>query len=551
MVAAMTKTNVKTDRERPTGLQKPTPQKLLARILDTPELVTAVQSLEPRVLGKLINHIGLEDSSELVLLATTEQLTQIFDDDLWRSERPGQDERFDADRFALWLEVMLEAGEDFTASKLVELPEELVTLALHRHILVIDLDAMAVQMASRSDGDDLVEKALEGCLYQEFDEYRAISRRQDGWDAILSVLLALDKNHADFLRRILERCCTLSQDYMEDNGGLYSVLTAEETLDSDVAADREDRRARAGYVAPSAAAAFLRGARETDLETLKSQPRDPITKAYFRELDPTPAKRTSSAKTADATAGMWAPDRPEVFPLVEVLKDAEILHGTRAQPLLAGNTTTSASETDTPFAQALRKLFDEAPNLHAQRMMELAYLTNVLIAGCSMEGRNFRALAATRAVIATCNLGFEQLHERADILFEHGADWLFRMGWRLLHTDVSLATSRVIEQVLTAAAKDSADPTLAAQLGKVAAAVRAAAAAGRPFTTRRRLDGLDILFDASKLTAIQALLDECPSFAGDLAPTQFISTSSQLRRVASFLASISCEHRKIDGRTHR
>ena len=84
---------------------------LLTRILDEPNLVAAVQALPAPVLGKLIDHVGLEDAGEIVALASTEQLKRIFDDDLWRSERPGKDETFDASRFALWLEIMLEAGE--------------------------------------------------------------------------------------------------------------------------------------------------------------------------------------------------------------------------------------------------------------------------------------------------------------------------------------------------------------------------------------------------------------------------------------------------------
>ena len=128
----MTKTSLRIDRT--------SPRRLLARLLDDPSLVTTVQSLAPRALLQVIDHIGLEDSGEIVALATTEQLRQLFDDDLWKSERPGIDETFDADRFALWLEVMLEAGEDFVVEKLVDLPEDLVTLAIHRHVLVLDLD---------------------------------------------------------------------------------------------------------------------------------------------------------------------------------------------------------------------------------------------------------------------------------------------------------------------------------------------------------------------------------------------------------------------------
>ena len=69
---------------------------LLARILEEPNLIDTVQSLDCRTLGKVIRHIGLEDCGELVALATTNQLKKIFDEDLWLLKRPGEDESFDA-----------------------------------------------------------------------------------------------------------------------------------------------------------------------------------------------------------------------------------------------------------------------------------------------------------------------------------------------------------------------------------------------------------------------------------------------------------------------
>jgi Family of unknown function (DUF6178) len=55
------------------------------RILEQPELVSAVRELPAPVLSKLIDRIGLEDSGELVALATTEQLERMFDDTWTRS----------------------------------------------------------------------------------------------------------------------------------------------------------------------------------------------------------------------------------------------------------------------------------------------------------------------------------------------------------------------------------------------------------------------------------------------------------------------------------
>src|SRR3954470_21547937 len=92
--------------------QVPASTQLLMRILEGPGLVAAVRELPGAVLGQLIERIGLEDAGELVALASTPQLERVFDDDLWRAERAGGDETFRPERFALWLRVMFEAGDE-------------------------------------------------------------------------------------------------------------------------------------------------------------------------------------------------------------------------------------------------------------------------------------------------------------------------------------------------------------------------------------------------------------------------------------------------------
>src|SRR5262245_29306806 len=113
---------------------------LLMRILERPGLVAAVRELPGAVLGKLIDRIGLEDAGDLVALASTAQLERIFDDDLWRAKRAGGDETFRPERFALWLRVMLDAGEGVLVQRLRELPRDLLALAVHRLVLVMDMD---------------------------------------------------------------------------------------------------------------------------------------------------------------------------------------------------------------------------------------------------------------------------------------------------------------------------------------------------------------------------------------------------------------------------
>ncbi len=542
---------------------QPRPRQLLSRILEDPALVATVQALEPRVLGRLIQHVGLEDSGEIVSLATTEQLERIFDEDLWRSEEPGKDETFDADRFALWLEVMLEAGEDFTAQKLAELPEDLVTLSLFRHILVVNVDELAVEMEGRGEDNDLTDKALDSCLYQEFGQYQVISKRHDGWDAILSVLVALDRDHHRLLQRILERCCYLSSEYIEENGGLYDVLTSEEMLESDVAAEREEQRAREGFIAPSVAASFLGLARVTDLhDIVDSREADPITRAYFRAFEATPTGPPRGRKAAPRALEA-ADAATRLARLVEQLDEAEGPREAR-QNLLAGRTASRSSEADALFKRAMVELYASHPKLHSLRMDELSYLGNVLVAGCTFAGRRLRPFEAVQAVVATCNLGLEHLLKAApgkvpegplsqratDKLAREGADKLFRAGWHLLYAEVSLAAAGALERALARRIRECVDRDVAVQLASVARAVSSAVAAGKPWVARRRLDALGLVFDAPTLRDLKALLDECPSIsketgaASDRLPgcspreREFIATEEHLRRAQRLLEEL-------------
>jgi hypothetical protein len=366
------------------------PRRLLQRILDRPDLVTAVRALRPAALLRLVAEVGLEDAGELVSLATTEQLQQIFDEDLWQSARPGQDERFDGARFGLWLEVMLEAGEAFAADKLAEMSEDLVMMAFDQQLLVIDLDELTLSIS----GED--ERALEDAPNVEIDNYRAIARRLEGWDALSTILGALDQRHPDLLRRILERLWRAYSEWIWDNGGLSQVLTSEEMLQVDAAADRDDRRSRSGYVSPSSAAAFLALRDEAGA-------RDPLTQAYFRHYDaPTAAAEELAARAETRAAELL--DLPVENP---------------APLLLEGELS--------PFRRALANL-DEEP--HAERMRELVYLANVLMAGGTLSGRRFRAAEAAETVLAVCERALAGHDLRTT-----PCDRLFRLGWKQIHDE--------------------------------------------------------------------------------------------------------------------
>lgn len=203
---------------------------LLFQILEQPRLLAAVRELPAPVLARLIEHVGLEDAGELIALTSTEQLGEVFDADLWRASEAGADETFSAQRFALWLRMMHEAGERFVVERLCALPRELLCLAVHRLVLVLNVDVLAERIGNAPSYDtdvDAIEKALDDAPFEEWEEFRLIARDPGAWDDVWGALLALDKEHHDRLREILERCCDLSGELIDEQG-LYEVLTLDE-----------------------------------------------------------------------------------------------------------------------------------------------------------------------------------------------------------------------------------------------------------------------------------------------------------------------------------
>lgn len=363
---------------RATLKARPSSRQLLNRVLEVPDLPQQIRALPAVTLGKLIDEVGLADAGELVALASTEQLAEIFDHDLWQSPESGSDERFDAERFLVWLEVMAEAGERVVAEHLAELPTDLLTLALQRHLLVVPLAELERELCVDEDAAFAAEKALASCLSEELDEYQLIWRGGEGWDQLLSALLALDRDHHSVLVELLERCASLSREQLDDNGGLYDVLTSEEMLEDDLAGEREARRAEAGFVAPSAARAFLRLACGPATRETPFTEHDPLTRAYFRRLSPAAPKPASSSALG-------------------------------AGRLLTSAVGTGVKSTDGStepiLIQALRRLAKDDALAFARRAEELSYLANVLMAGASIGGRRLRPGEAVELAIETVSAG--------------------------------------------------------------------------------------------------------------------------------------------------
>src|ERR1019366_3956461 len=169
---------------------------------------------------------------EIVALATREQLAGVFDLDLWRTDQPGLDEQFDADRFGVWLEVLAEGGAAVAGQKLADMDVSLVIAALSQHVLVFD------HAAGVRTPDEATSCNVGG--------YRVVARRTGSWDTIVDVLIALGAEHQAYFHRVMRGCRSLSNSAPEVDG-LDELLTAPEQVMFDLAFDRERRRETQGY----------------------------------------------------------------------------------------------------------------------------------------------------------------------------------------------------------------------------------------------------------------------------------------------------------------
>lgn len=414
-----------TRRERSLGAGQTS--RVLNRMIERPELGAEIKALSAQRFSALVREIGVEDAGELIALATTEQLVQAFDEDLFVSDRAGERESLDVGRFVVWLEVLIEAGDDLAAARVAELDEDFVAHALSTLVLVIDQDALREQLeACDEDVSRRVDKTLESALTEDLDGYILIARRPDGWDAALALVLALDRDNRALLERLLDRLVRVASGYVEDLDELSTALSEGEALAEEVEALREARRAKQGYVEARAARAFLLLARNSlPRGDSRERERDALTLGYFSGL-----ARRYGGVPINRSHGKYG-SLPAV--VLRELDDATAKEKSHATGVPEARATVIGR-----FTEALRELGKSEPAVFEERMAEFSYLANVLMSGHDRDGARLRAAEAADAVIATVCFGavielgakrrrlLRSVTEFAELLRERSADLLFR-----------------------------------------------------------------------------------------------------------------------------
>jgi len=532
------------------------PGELLNHILDQAELPAIVQRLDTRTLTKLIRYIGLEDSAPIVSLATSEQLERVLDEDLWYSEAPGQDEIFDADRFGLWLEIMEETGSEFAARKVMELDENLVTLGLCRLVWVAGLgDAALGQSEDWQPVDGCGPDKIWGSAPNHtFGSYRVIAKNQARWNAVFSLLVELNELDFDRLTRLLDRCRWISQEYIEENDSLFHVLSAEEMLAEDVSAERQERKEDRGFVTPPSAAVFLRQSRST---TLKK-----IIAAKIMDYDSRAYLKSAEAQTDDAVKSQTVvkssqkrPTEPtdlKVRQFVRTLRDADVLPASDLKMLSYDGA--ESWEHHLPLAKAMRFFNQSDPDLYSQRLTELSYLSNVLIAGCEFKGSTFQPQEAAEAAFSICNLGSEYLIKQdagshkdqpidpmTALLKRHHLVKLFQLGWKILFEHVVLYTAKAVSVFIHHRKEETADPDQVSEMTRMFFMLRYYILSGRPWEFAESMDYLQIFLDSETIAALTELLQEHPTLPdvickkGRHRRSPFIWSHARIRTIRRFL----------------
>jgi hypothetical protein len=517
---------------------------LLDRLLDTPHLAKAIPRLQPELLHRVIQACGLEDSADVVALATPQQLAQVFDLDLWRAPTAGVEEELDPDRFGVWLEVLMQSGAAVAAQKLAAIDLDLIVACLAQHLVVYDRGAVSSYMTT--DGVE-VTPAIDatGSLASEIGGYVIKAARASAWETVVELLVFLDGEDPTFFNRLMQGCRRHSNSGFEIDG-LHALLGVREQELFDLAAEREQRREQRGYVQPSQARAFLHTARRVRLTDDTPPPPSPLVRAYFRRVEWTPEVQESAQPDAVPT------DDAETTAVLDVLRDAGVITPQPRALLEAPSGQTS------PLARiqtSMRFASEIDASAAGKRHDEFSFLANMLLAGCSLQGRPFTAREASDAVLAVCNLGVEhwptqwlsdgsrELPER--FLVDHDLVGVFQVGWTVLHDDVCMYTA--VELIAVLEGLRCADRDIQRSLDELRMAMTRCCRDGMPWRARNALEAI-VMLDSTSWAALVGLTGECPVLHAaigaervlvvDPSAFEFISDDRQIGSIREFIKSL-------------
>jgi len=316
--------------------------------------------------------------------------------------------------------------------------------------------------------------------------------------------------------------------------GLDVLLESGEQMMFDAAIERERRRTKQGFASPADARAFLQMSRSVRRGVVP--PPNPLARAYFRAVDSSPALDERDPPKAETDNDV-----------MELLTEAGVVLQ-QPQGLLTGADEQSPDRL-ADMHRYLRIVFERNPAAYEERRAELAYLANVLIAGCSIQSRPFTAKEASDAAAAVCNLGLARSPLPEDSLVGHDLIGIFQIGWTALYEEVGMYAARTLIDV--AGHLECSDKDIQSGLRALRIAMRRQVKAGTPWLAEPSLDVISML-DQPAWAALAALIAECPvihdaltaSLTGRAASIDphgftFIACNADIASVRDFMASLA------------
>jgi hypothetical protein len=418
----------------------------------------------------------------------------------------------------VWIAVLVEAGAEVAAAKLAQMPIEQLIAGFAHHARVFDVATLSPY--ERAPGADV-------------GAYRVVARREDAWDAIITVLMALAQLHHQEFHRLMRALRSLSNSRPEIDG-LHALLDVSSQMMLDVASERERRREKHGFASPADARAFLQMSRT--VRRGAPPPPNPIARAYFRAIEPAPVSDQGDAPAAD-----------DIAEVIELLADAGVLAQQAPRGLL--NAAHDEPPRHLPRLHAqMQSVFERDRVVYGERNAELAYLANMLIAGCAIQSRPFTAKEASDAAVAVCNLGFEKSpHLADDYLVAHDLIGIFQIGWTALYKDVVIHAAHALIDALSHVR--SADDEIQSALNMLRIQMRKHVKAATPWRAEPALDVIAIL-DKPAWAALAGVIAECPvmhaaiaahgsgALTIDASAFEFISDTTQIASIHAFLDAL-------------
>jgi|GEM_PF-4113429 len=419
---------------------------LVASMIGSESLPALVEQLSPAALSRLVADIGIEDAGALVTHASENQLTHLLDATIWSGAKPGDPESLSVETLLRWLAVWND--HQIAADKLYELGEDFCAVAFSRLVVISDID-----LAARVDDE----------FTQAIGEYVVRSRIDDEWDVIHVSLLSLWEDFPDFAEAVFARLA-----FRHTILGMFGEDDTARVLNADASHEHERRREAEGYVTSVMAGAFLQQVAAADLDTLAVETAyDLQTSEYFRrrevETRTEEQRRYEKQARKSSRSHIDEPDEDRELDELEAELEAFERQQSPGPALLTGPDATRSRQA---VRLALAALSDQG--LVQARMDELAYLSNLLMAGTARDGERIPEKQAAEIAMATCNLGGSYLLwvEFGDdddtsaftrlLDGEPGMVRLFRIGWHLL--------ARIPFQVLGRLQRLMADPETRAGL---------------------------------------------------------------------------------------